>query len=336
MCIVTLFVIITPLAIGTEYTDAETDDTVEPTEHESDLDDIIFEMQTEILNLQMGMALLWNVIDGGPLDEEVVRLQAAQATAVERHTFLSEYYNACAILSMNDLLKHRIILTERQLEVELVRLTHGETTQGHIDVINAQLTGLYHQLEIGDELLQIKKQLIDAKRGLPGYEFIGDYSIPTPPSPTAWSLSALKSSFINNNTSIYEYDLQIERFNEWLEELISIGEDAEVLDVIRENIDTLCAQRESLSNQLEMTATNKWFSYLDAKVQYDLAEAMRPSLIAQLELIVIMYSLGEISTVERLGLELEVYEELQRVDMAALALAIAVAELDLILEGIVV
>jgi len=310
---------------------------------DDDLESLILEMQQQLdelqaqmQDLQMNVDFLWNSLLGGQPDEAALISQTAQIAATERFVFKIEYYNACALLSSSYLLKHHIALVERELEVERVRLWLGEVTQTSVDVLLAQLTGLRTQSESKREEFRARQQLIDGKRGLPGYDFIGNYTIPTPLIPQVQTLEALKATLLGNNASLDALDRQIEQQNEIIDALIDAGAETGIINAYRAELEHTTAERGLLVSRLTTTAASRWFSYLDAKAQFDLAEAMRPMLNAQLELISTLHDLGEISTAEKLRQELSIYEELHKADMSAVALAIEAAQLDIMADGIIV
>lgn len=300
-----------------------------------ELESLILEMQGQISELQFNVQFLWAIVSDDQVDDEILRRQAAQDAVTERLMLQIEYYNVTALLSNSELLERKIILAERYLEVEEVSLSLGETTQLSVDLVYSELNALNRQNEINGEAFRARRQWVDQSRGLPGYEFIRDYTVPVPSSLQANSLSALKTGLVNNNLPLYTIDQQIVRESEFLAELVDMGVDAEIIETVQAEIKRLNAEREFLRNQLELIATNKWLSYHEAEVQYDLAVAMRPALTARLELISLMYDLGEISTVERLRLEVEAYEELHNINLVAISFAVVVAELDVMMQGVV-
>jgi len=308
---------------------------IAPSMPENELEALILEIQEQIGELQFNVQLLWAIISDEQVDDEVLRRQAAQSVATERLMLQIEYYNVTALLSGTELLKHNIALAERHLGVERTRLSLGETTQMSVDLVYAELNALNRQREISEKTFRVRRQWIDQSLGLPGYDFIRDYTVPVPASPQANSLSALKTGLMNYDLSLYIVDRQIAQQNEFLAELIDTDSDIEIIEAVKVEISRLNAEREALRNQLELAATNRWLAYQEAKVQHDLAVTMRPALTARLELISLMYDLGEISTVERLSLEAEVYEELHNMNLAAIALAIIVAELDVMAVGVI-
>ncbi|MCL2249773.1 MAG: TolC family protein [Oscillospiraceae bacterium] len=224
------------------------------------------------------------------VNEETPAIQLGQVDVSERFMFQIEYYNVVALRLQKELLRRNIALAQRQLEVEHVRFNLGETTQSNVDLANVQLQAFVAQLELVYESFSLRAEIVDRKRGLPGFEFIGDYSLPNISTPNVTDLNTLISNLLSG-------------------------------DIMPE-----------MATQIEMTATAQWIAYLDAKMQYDLAATMRPILMVRLDLIAELYALGEISYIEKLAHELEVYEELFSADMATITLAIAIAELNVLLE----
>ena len=273
--LVSVLVIITPLVIGAVghyainegYGEDYRDESSEYFEYEAD------SVYDEII-LEQGVS------------NETPEIQLSQADISEKLMFQIEYYNVVALRLQKELLRRNIALAQKQLEVEHVRFYLGETTQSSVVLANAQLRAFTMQLELVNESFSLRTEIINQRRGLPGFEFIGDYSLPSVSAPNVPDLNTLMSNLLSSNIT------------------------------------------PEMATQIEMTATAQWIAYLDAKMQYNLASTMRPILMARLDLIAELYFLGEISSLERLAHEVEVYEELFSADMATIALAIAVAELN--------
>jgi len=263
---------------------------------------------------------------GGRMDTATIERRTREAAELDRYMLRMQYYNACLLLINNDLLAHRLALAERQLEVERVRLTLGLSTQKNVDALNVQVNGLRSQIEQSEEALQIKKSDINAKRDVPGYDFIGDFSVPTPDTPDVGSVEELKVSLTRNNVALFELNREMNN--------LSRNEDFRFW--FSQELRLMGTQRDLLINQLELAATTGWSAYLDARAQYDLAEESRPLLEARLDLLDEMFRLGEISQIGWLAQRHAVYEELHMADMAAIALAVAVAGLDVMVRGIMV
>ena len=263
-------------------------------------------MLTELL------AFLDELSRAGEVDHAAIDRQIREAADLERFMLRLEYYNVCSIIASTDLLRRQRTLTERQLELERVRLSLGFSTQSNVDALTAYLNSLRRQIELNDDIVQIKKPPVNS---------IGNFGIPAPASPIARTVDELRTALIRNNAALFVIDRQINQMNRqnapWAE------------------IRLLRTQRELLVRQLEMAAANAWTAYLTAKAQYDLAQAARSTLASRLNMIDELFRIGEISAIARLEQRYAVYEELHGADMAAIALAVAVAELDFMMMGVV-
>jgi len=279
------------------------------------------ELENRIRGLEAQLLAMWSLLSAQPeTDYASINRQSIAAAELERYMFHMKYYGVCLAIARNDLLNRQRSLTERQLVVERVRLDLGFSTLNNVNALDATLNSLRRQIELNDETAQITRQHINTRRGETGYTFIRNFELPVPSSPNVRSADELRAGLINNNASLFVLNSQIDQLSN---QNVSWAE----LRLLHE-------QRDLLIRQLEMAAINSWTSYLNARAQYDIAIAVRPMLTTRLNLVDEMYRLGEISTVDMMGQRFSVYEELHREDMAAVALAIAVAELDYMMRGI--
>lgn len=314
ICIAIIFAFLSPVAVANDDT-AVNDTTDNPNgDGGPSLEDRI-----NILEAQLA-ALFAQLGEMGEVDSVAIDRQIREAAEVERFMFRLEYINVCFMIANNDLLNRQCALTERQLELERVRLTLGFSTQRNVDALHTHLGILERQIELNNEIIEIKRRYVNTRRGASGYGFIGDFSIPAPAVPTVRTADELRSALIANNTSLFVLDRQINQLRRnngaWSE------------------IRLLESQRDLLVRQLEMAAIRGWTAYLEAKAQYDLAETARPTLTARLALLDDLHRLGEIGAVARLEQRYAVYEKLHGADTAAIALAVAVAEVDFMARGI--
>jgi hypothetical protein len=279
------------------------------------------ELGNRISELEAQLMALWSIISAQPeVDHWAIDRQIAEAAELERYMFQIKYYSVCLTIANNNLLNRQRTLTERQLRLERVRLELGFSTQRDVNDINAAFNSINRQIEHNNEIVRISREHINTRRSTSGYGFIGNFGIPAPASPNARSAEELRRGLVNNNTSLFVLERQINQLNRqnvpWAE------------------VRLLQEQRELLVRQLEMVAINSWSAYLDARTQHDLAVALRPLLESRLNLIDEMFRLGEISEVERMEQRFSAYEELHRLDITAIMLVIAVAELDFMMKGI--
>jgi len=270
----------------------------------------------ERLNILEGMlaellAFLDELSKSGEVDRAAIDRQIQEAADLERYMLRLEYYNVCAIIANTDLLRRQLTLAERQLELEQVRLRLGFSTQNNVDALSSYLNSLRRQIELDDEIAQIKRR---------GVSSIGNFEIPTPTAPRARTVDELRSALIGNNSALFVMERQINQMNRQ--------------GVSNAEIRLMRTQMDLLVRQLQMAATNAWTAYLAAKAQYDIAQASRSALNARLLLLDELFSIGEISAVARLEQRYAVYEELHGADMTAIALAVAVVELDFMMIGI--
>jgi len=254
----------------------------------------------------------------------------------ERLMYRIEYYSAVALRLQSELLSQSIVLAQRQLEVERVRLMLGETIQGSVELSYAQVHAVTEQQRIADESFSLRAEIVSRRRGHSCFEFIDDFTLPTSSHPRAADLSSLIVGLLGNNVSYGLITRQITESNAILADLTQAGAGFGTIEIIQSEIHILTTEQGFMRSQLEITATAGWITYLDARVQYDLAQAMRPMLTARLDLIAELYAMGEISHIEKLTHELEVLEELFNADMAIIALATVIAELDAMMLGVVI
>ena len=294
----------------------------------------IISLQEQVANLQANMSQIWGSMVDQSVDDEEIDRQTKQTTVSENYMFQIEYYNTCLIVVNIDLLSRQKTLTEKQLEVEKTRLVLGISTQSSVDAINARLSGIKQQIEIKNETLRTKRQTISKKIGDSGYEFIKDYSIPVPGAPTAGSKDELIAGLIKNNASLNSLTSQIRKQNDLLFDMRRGNAGSANINTVRSQIELLNAQQLLLIKQLELSAMNKWLVYLNAKLQFELAEAARPMLAAQIDLLDEIFRLGKISEVEWIGRRFSIYEEQKRADKAAIELVIATTELDYMMKGV--
>jgi hypothetical protein len=270
------------------------------------------ELEAWIAGLEAQLSELWAFISAQPeVDYAAINRQIREAAEIERFIFRLEYYNVCFIIANTDLLRHQRTLTERQLELERVRLALGFSSQRNVDALSAHLNSLRRQIELNDEIVQIKRRPVSS---------IGNFEIPASASPVARTVDELRSALIRNNAALFVLERQISQMSRQ-------GASNAEIRLMR-------AQRDLLVRQLEMAATNGWTAYLTAKAQYDLAQAARPAPLARLNFLDELLRIGEIGAVARLEQRYAVYEELHGADMTAIALAVAVAELDFMMIGI--
>ena len=125
LCIVIFFALIAPFAVSSQSSYAEGLDTVETYELDDEATSVMEQDSDPIEQLETG----------------TIGFITSQIEASERFALQVEYYKTCAFVAKNELLRRRITLMQRELEVERVRLSIGESTQNNIDIIKIGLHG---------------------------------------------------------------------------------------------------------------------------------------------------------------------------------------------------
>lgn len=290
----------------------------------------VFELlETRISELETQLAALWAFLasfeDSGTgltwEEREIMERHIKQAEDLERYMFRLMYYDVCLSILNNDLLLHQRSLLERQIEVERVRLQVGFSTQRNVNALTTQLSTLNRQIILNNDTIQEKRDFINTKRGQSGYGFIDNFVITVPPVPNARNANELRTALIRNNVTLLDLTNQISNLRRH--------------NATNLEIRTLTTQRDLLESQLRMSATSSWTAYLGIKAQYDIAVTTRLQLEADLILIENMFRLGFISDIDRRTQRYAIYEALHMEDVALIALAVAVAELDYMMIGVV-
>jgi len=288
------------------------------------LEEQVAMLQGQVAALTGMLSGLMGTLEGmasmGQIDQDVIDRQLRDAELMEQHMFRMQYYGACMTVINNEMLRQLIDLTERQLEIERVQLSLGLTTQLSVDALSAQLTSLNSQLRLSNDALRRTQEHINIRRGRAGFGFIGDFGVPEPGAPEAESAEELRRTFIRRNVSLFNLDNQIRQMNEQ--------------GASNSQIQLMNAQRNLLVRQLELSANSNWSSYLEARANYNLAQAARPMLEARVALLDEMYRVGEISEFEWMRQRHGAYDELHRADMAAILLAMSIAVIDAMMNGL--
>ncbi|MCL1878696.1 MAG: TolC family protein, partial [Defluviitaleaceae bacterium] len=245
--------------------------------------------------------------------------QRRETEQLERLMFRFQYYGVSFAMVQNEFLTHHRELTERQLALENVRIELGFTTQNDLEDLAAVLNNLESQIELNRETIETEQLHINTRRGRSGYEFIRDFTIPAPGRVQVRSADELRRHLMQNNVALTVTENAL-RDAHWH---LSHAE----LSLLRE-------QRDLLARQLELAAITAWNNYRSARNLYDLAVSERPLLEARLELIDDMYELGELSEIDKMAKRFVIYAEQHAADAAALALAVAIAEIEFMARGI--
>jgi len=343
ICQAILLTLFVPTVASGDYSENDDPVATEPIEpgEEMSLEEQLLEMTNQIKGLQEQVIKLQAIISAAerssavPLaDKDEIARQITESTESEKYLFQIEYYNICLIIVENDILYRQQALIEKKLQVEGVRLRLGLSTQNSIDDLNTILSSIKNQISINSGMIRTKKQQVNEKKGEDGYEYIKDYEIPELYSPLVESVDELKEGLKKNNVSLYLLDNQIKKQNDLLNGLTGSNTSSVTRNSVRSEIGLLKVQQELLVKQLELTALSKWTAYLDAKAQYEFAQAKHPKPTDRLALLDETYRLGKISEVEWLDQRFSAYEELNWADKNAIMLVIAAVELDFVMKGV--
>ncbi|MCL2388704.1 MAG: TolC family protein [Defluviitaleaceae bacterium] len=297
MCAVMLVSFVTPLAaedFGTSY-----------------LENRIRELEAQLAAMQNAMA------SAAFVDAAALNRQRRDAQELERYMFHMKYYGVILTIAQNDLLIRQRTLTQRQLDIENVRLELGFTTQKNMDDLTAMLNSLERQIESNNQNIRLQQQQLNERRGRDGYEFIGNYRIPNTINAQVANANALQRSLITNSVALRELNNSIDQAH---------GASWNALSNMHE-------QRVMLERQLEVSAISSWNAYQNAKAQRNSAVATRPLLQSRLDLIDEMFYLGEISEIDKLAQRFAIYTELHHIDITAILLAMSVAEVNMMAQG---
>ena len=277
--------------------------------------------EERIAGLEATIAALLAQLDAAPdTNHQTVRRQREEAAQLERLMFRFSYYGLCMKIAHNDFLAEQLVLTRRQLELETVRRELGFATQTNVNELAALVASIELQLDQNAVTIPAEKRHIETRRSRTGYEFIRDFSVPSPGNTRVGSADALRENLIQNNVALTVLDGHINQ--------------ASRHRVHHEEIRMMNEQRDLLTRQLEMAAIAGWNGYHAARVAFEQATAEAPLLETRLALIYEMFELGEISEVNKMAMRFAVRAEKHATDMAAIALAMSIAELEFMMLGI--
>ncbi|MCL2216947.1 MAG: TolC family protein [Defluviitaleaceae bacterium] len=288
-----------------------------------DSNGLVTELEGRIATLEATIAALMAAMNAAPaVDHSAISRQRQEAVELERFMFHMTYFGVTLTIAHNDFLIRQRDLTERQLELEHARLELGFSIQNNVDDLDAMLNSLTRQIELNNITTQAQRQHVETRRGRDGYEFIGNFRIPTPSaSSRVRSLDELRTNLLRYNTSLIVLESHINqarRHNAHWDEIRLMEE-----------------QRDLLRRQLEMAALNSWSTYTVARAEFNLAVSERPLLESRLNMIDELFYLGEISEVDKMTMRFAIYAEQHRADMVAIALAMSIAELNYMMRGII-
>ncbi|MCL2357569.1 MAG: TolC family protein [Defluviitaleaceae bacterium] len=273
-------------------------------------------LEGRIAELEAQLAALMGQLSGGGTDHAALSRQRREAEHLEQFMYNMTYYGVVLTIAHNDLLIRQRELTARQIALENVRLELGFTTQRNLDYMAAELTALERQIELNRDTIQAERQLLGRRRARYGQDFRNDFVIPTPSRPDVRNADALRTRLIENNASLAVLEGHMGRGVGWSEMML------------------MEEQRNLLTRQLELSAVTAWNNYLDARSAHELAVSEQSLRRSRLELIDEMFELGEISEVDRMAMRFGVYVEQFAADAAAVALAVSVAEIELMMRGV--
>jgi len=279
-------------------------------------------LENRIRELEMQLMFLTAMFNVTPeVDHASITRQRQEAVLLERYVLHLTYYSVCLAIAQNNLLVQQQELLERQLKLENVRYELGFSTQNNVTDLEAILNNVTRQIQINNTTILVQRRQFDSRRGQQGYGFIRNFEIPNPSTPNARSEDTLRTNLIRYNTSLFVLGSHIDQ--------------ARRHRVTGNEISLLEEQQDLLRRQLEIAATNTWDAYLNARAQHNLALSEQDLLHSRLNLIEEMFYLGEISEVDRLAQRFNIYVELHRVELTSVTLAIAIAEVNFMMLGIV-
>ncbi|MCL1863664.1 MAG: TolC family protein [Defluviitaleaceae bacterium] len=275
-----------------------------------------------IAELEAQLAALTAALNTPPfVDLGTVQRQRQEAIQLERFMFQAKYYGACLTIAHTDLLTYQHELTKKQLNLEYVLYDLGLSTQNNINDIHTTLNSLSRQIELNNELIRPKRRLIETRRNREGYEFIGNFRIPVRNNALVSSAETLRENLLRNNTALIV-------LNSHLNQAAWQGASWQEVRLLEE-------QRDLLTRQLEIAALTSWNNYQNAKSALALTRETLPLLQARQTLTEEMYTLGEISSMEKANILFAIRVEKFQADQSAIALAMAIAEVNFMSQGVI-
>jgi hypothetical protein len=308
------------------------------------LEQILIGFATDIESLQLQnnylqtqLSALQASLTSSDADSTLVDRQVTQSRETEKYMFQIEYNTVCLMSRRGELLGRQRALLDKRIEVEKVRRSLGEATQDSVDALMLKRDETGRQITLNLDTMHLKMSNIRTRADEIGYEFIQDYTLPRNVPEFIMSSDALNKALLKNNATLYSYGLQISQRGDMLADLEEmVGLDDETRQSIDDSIRQMNAQRRLYENQLTWTALSKYAAYTESLAQHSAYKSLKPELNEQLQLTDELYAAGEISELEKMSRQYEIYEELYSADAAAVSLHNAVCELKLLADGVVV
>jgi hypothetical protein len=293
-------------------------------------------LQLQVNYLQTQLSALQASLTSSDADSTLADRQVTQSRETEKYMFQIEYNAVCLMSRKGELLGRQRALLDKQIAVEKVRRSLGEATQDSVDALITRKDETERQIALNLDTMHLKMGNIRTRSDEKGYEFIQDYTLPRNVHEFTMSSDNLSKALLRNNATLYSYGLQISQRGDMLADLEEMtGVDDETRRSIDDSIRQMNAQRQLYENQLTWTALDRYAAYTEALAQHKAYKELKPELDGQLVLIDELYAAGEISELEKLSRQFEIYEELYNADAAAVTLQNAVCELNLLAEGVV-
>jgi conjugal transfer/entry exclusion protein len=323
----------------TQVTDAPPEDGADAlTELLTQIVDTINTQQEKIFDLEMQLELLKVALGNNEVDTQILAIQSKQSQNSVKYLFTSESNNVRSLIINGRLMEHKIALLDKQIAVEKVKLSLGESSQMSVDALETQASSARLQFSANKDIVVAKRGYLKTKADAVGYETVMDYSVPEKVD-TFYEKSAeeLKSALLDNNVNLKMYKRQLEKLDENFKDMYDnpAGVSDETLEATNAQIDQMSAQVSMYEEQLAWTAINKYAEYEAACAQYESAISSRPLLNAQLVLIDTAYASGEISEIACLEQKYSIYEELSKADSAVVNLLNVIAQLEMMENGVV-
>ena len=285
-------------------------------------------LTTHVAVLHESLSSLFDSLASSP-DIDLMNMQARQSAGTQRHITRIEYYNIIRLNLETGLLRQQRDLVSRQIRVARVRIDLGLTTLDDKNAMQNLQDSLTQQINVNDETLRRMKPFLRTRMRSLGESFDYNFSAVRPTASNASSADSLKVALLNSNASLMSLERQLERLDD-----SKLQTQADNTRYIQSERELIMAQKSLLTKQLELMALNSWAAYVETTLQHYTAQQTRPMLNARLNLLDTMFDIGEISELTWLEQRFEVNRQLHAINTAAVARAIAVADVNLIMSGL--
>jgi hypothetical protein len=280
------------------------------------LEDRIAELEATIAGLMAAMNAP-QFVDHGAIERQ--RRENVQA---ERFMFHMMYYGIVLSNSHISLLRAHHKLMERQFELEEFKYELGLSTQNTLDEMELALADLARQIETLTASTTAQRRQVETRRDRDGYDFIGNFRIPTP------ARRATPRDVRELQENLLRYSGALATLNSHINQASRHGAHWNEIRLMEE-------QRDMLRRQLELAALATWNNYTAARAEFNATVAMRSLLETRSTMIDNLLEFGEISATDHKAMRFGIYAEQIAADMAAVALSMAIAEVNYMMRGII-